>query len=377
MRLLAASVLFLVASLVMAQRKQLVKAASYEQAGMLKEAFLRYEQLHTRKKKGNVEAHTGMGRTAQGLFDRLQEEAKGLYFANDLDAGDRKRQEAVTFKHQMDRKGLDLRWDPILDARRREAQLHVAARLFEQADAAFRADRFAEAEELAARSVKLDPTRKEAEYLLKIAQLEPLHRQGQRAMELELWRDAFRAFKKVTDRDAVYRDAWQLQDRAKEKAAVILAYVPLLNRGVYANNIALAGEGQIEAQLAAAVKQSIFDLRDPLIILVDRDNTDQLLAEQQRQMSGVYDDRYVVEAGKLIGARYVITAKILRYDEVLRREIEVQMQLLDAQSGRIHLSEIVRVNRQELTRGSTRSQLLERAGKRMAARVAQFDPYKR
>ncbi len=376
MRLIILLTFLFLAEAASAQRKQLEQAATYERAGMLQEAFDRYEKLHKGKAK-NVEAHVGMQRSAQGMLDRIQQEAMGFYRMNDLSAGEQERQEAVRFMQTMSLKGLHLQWDPMLQTRRREAQLHEANKLYEQADEAYRAERFAEAEELAARSIVLNDERKEATYLLKLAQLEPLYRQGRRAMELGLWRDAFRAFKRVTDRDASYRDAWALQDQAKEEAQVILAYVPLFNRGLYASSFGIIAEGQLEAQLAASVKQSILDLKEPLLILVDRDNTEQLLAEQQRQLSGIYDDRYVVDAGKLIGARYVLTARLLRYDELLRREIEVQVQLLDAENGRIHLSEIVRVNKQELARGNTRSQLLERSAKRMAQRVVDFDPHKR
>lgn len=355
-------------------RKQLDKAAVYEREGMLEQAHERYAHLHQRKPR-SVEAHVGMQRTAQGIFDRIQQDASALYLLSDLSGGDAKRQQAAAYKQRMQSKGLSLQWDPLLETRRREAQLQEAARLHDSAMEAFRADRFAEAEELAARSLKLDPEARETTYLLKLAQLEPLYRQGKRAQELGLWRDAFRAFKRVTDRDAGYKDAWTLQEQAKAEAQVILAYVPLFDRALYGSALALTNQGQLETQLAASTKQAILDLKDPLYLLVDRDNTAQLLAEQERQMSGVYDDRYVVEAGKLIGARYVLTARILRYDEVLKREIEVQMQLLDAENGRIHVSEIVRVNKQELARGNTRSQLLERAAKRMATRVAAFDPH--
>lgn len=376
MRLLLFLSFLLLTTVAFAQRKKLEQAATYERAGMLREAFDRYEKLYKGKAR-NVEAHVGMQRTAQGLLDRIQQETSGFYLLNEYAAGEQKRQEANQFKQAMERKGLQLQWDPILQQRRREAQLHEANKLYEQADAAFRADRFSEAEELVLKSLGLNGDRKEATYLLKLTQLEPMYRQGKRAMELGLWRDAFRAFKRVTDRDAAYKDAWSLQDQAKANAQVILAYVPLFNKGLYGNGISLAGEGQLEAQLAATVKQSILDLKEPLLILVDRDNTEQLLAEQQRQMSGVYDDRYVVDAGKLLGARYVLTAKVLRYDELLRREIEVQVQLLDAENGRIHVSEIVRVNKQEIGRGNTRSQLMERAAKRMAQRILAFDPHTR
>src|SRR5690606_31863908 len=147
------------------------KARTYEQGGMPQEAFQRYEALHQRK--GNVEGHVGMKRIAQQLFDRIQQEASGLYLANRLEDGERERQKAAVYKQQMDRKGLDLQWDPLVEARRRDAQLHEAGRLYNEADAAFRAERFAEAEDLAGRSLRLDPGRKETEYLLKLSQLEP------------------------------------------------------------------------------------------------------------------------------------------------------------------------------------------------------------
>lgn len=356
-------------------RKELERAAVYEREGMYQEAHDRYAELYRRKPKA-TEAHVGMKRTAQAMFDRLQDKASGLYLANDLDGGDRARQEALYFQGAMEKKGLELTWSPLFEQRRAEAMRAEAERLYQAANAAYRIDRFTEAEELANKSLKLDPDRKETAYLVQLAQLEPRYRQGQRAMETGLWRSAYAEFKRVTDDDMGYKDAWALQEECRKKASYTLAYVPLFNGALYVNSVG-AGEGLLEAQLSANIKQAVMDLNDPLIMLVDRDNTDELLAEQQRQMTGVYDDRYVAEAGKLLGARYVLTGKILRYDDILRKEIEVQMQLIDTETGRIHESEIVRVNKQEIARGAPRAQLLERSSKRIAARIAAFDPFKR
>ena len=157
------------------------------------------------------------------------------------------------------------------------------------------------------------------------------------------------------------------------KASYTLDYVPLFNELLYTAQLN-GGAGQLEYQLSANVKQEVMDLKDPLIMLLDRDHTDELLAEQQRSMSGVYDDRYVAEAGKLLGARFVLTGRILRFDDVLSKQIEVQMQVIDAENGRIRLAEVIRVNKQEIARGAPRAQLLERAAKRMAQRLADFDP---
>lgn len=356
-------------------RKQLQQAAAYEREGMHQEAHDRYHHIQNRK-RGNVEAHIGMKRTAQTMLGHKMQEASGLYLMHDLAAGDRQRQDALNFRQEMTRKGLSLEWDDALEQRRLECQMHEASVLFAQAENAFRAERFTEAEDLANRCVGLDPAHKEAAYLVKLAQMEPRYRQGIRARELGLWRDAFIQFRWVTDRDAGYKDAWQLQAEARERSQLSLAYIPIYNNVIY-NGMAFTDPGILESHLAASFKQAVLDLKDPLIVLLDRDNTDRLLAEQQRQMSGMYDDRHVVEAGKLMGARYVITGKMLRYDEILRRDIEVQLQLLDAESGRIYLSEIISVNKQELARGNTRSQLMERAAKRMAARITTFDPHKR
>ena len=356
-------------------RKEMEHAAVYEREGMYQEAHDQYTELYGRKPKV-VEAHVGMKRTAQALFDRMQDKASGLYMVNDLSGGDRARQEALYFHGRMDQKGMELAWSPLFEQRRMEAARFEADRLFQAADAAYRIDRFSEAEELAAQSLRLRPDRKEAAYLLQLAQLEPRYRQGQRAMETGLWRSAFGELKRVTDADMGYKNAWALQEECRKKAAYTLAFVPLYNNALYVNNLGV-GEGLIESQLSANVKQAVLDLNDPLIMLVDRDNTDELLAEQQRQMTGVYDDRYVSEAGKLLGARYVLTGKILRFDDLLRKEIEVQIQLIETETGRIHESEIVRVNKQEIARGAPRAQLLERSSKRIAARIAAFDPFKR
>ncbi|MEO8588868.1 MAG: hypothetical protein ABI432_05820 [Flavobacteriales bacterium] len=370
--------LIIIAALVSAcgsTRKAMESAAVYEREGMYQEAHDQYADIYEHKPK-MAEARVGMKHTAQALFDRLQDKASALYMANDLNGGDRARQEALHFQSAMEQEGLEMTWNPLFEQRRTEARQYEADRLYQAADAAFRIDRFTEAEDLANQSLRLDPDRKETAYLVQLAELEPHYRHGKRAMETNLWRSAFTEFKRVTDADIGYKDAWALQDQCRGKAECTLAYVPIYNGALYVNNMG-TGEGQLEAQLAANVKQALLDLNDPLLIMVDRDNTDQLLAEQQRQMSGVYDDRYVAEAGKLLGARYVLTGKILRFDDVLRKEIEVQMQVIDTETGRIHVSEIVRVNKQEIIRGGPRTQLLERSSKRIALRLAEFDPFKR
>lgn len=355
-------------------RKQLESAAAYEREGMWNEALDRYTDLFERKPK-EVQAHIGMKRSAQAIFDRMQQRSVLAYRSNELEEGDRARNEANEFRNRMQRKGIVLEENLLIGSDRTAAVKATAARLYAEAEAAFRAERFAEAESLALECTRLDRDNRDAEHLMKLARVEPLYREALLGMELELWREAYRKFEQVIKLDAGHKDSMQRMAECRQHAAYTVAYVPLFNRSLQAVTVDIsASASALDAQLAANVKQHILDLHDDLVMLVDRDNTDELLAEQQRQLSGVYDERYVAEAGKLLGARYVLTGKILRYDDVLGRNMEVQMQLLDAESGRIHLSEILRVNKQELGRGPARPQLLERIAKRAARALAEFEP---
>lgn len=353
-------------------KKQMERASAYEHGGMLQQAFDEYAALYTRRPNA-VQAHLGMKRAAQGLFDRSQGRAMSAYTLHDLDAGERERQNAIALMSDMARYRLDLQWDARFENTRQEAMRTEAVSLYDQAQAAFREDRFTDALDLAERAGKLDPQHRDAIYLARLAKAEPLYREAARSQDLGLWREAYRTFHKVADIDAGHRDVLQRLTTCREKAAFTVAYVPLYNGDLYPEMLGLPS-AQIEEQFAANLKQEVLDLHDPLIMLVERDNSEEVLAEQRRVLSGVYDDRYVAETGKLLGAHYVLTGKILRFDDVLRKEIEVQIQLLDVETGRIRMAEIVRVNKQEIARGAPRAQLLQRAAKRAAIALAEFDP---
>lgn len=355
-------------------RKALERGAHYERAGMHSEAYGVYHELHQRQRM-HVEAHIGMQRTAQAISLRMQDEASAKYLADDLSGGDALRNKVESYHREQAVRGLDLSWNTLLELRRQEAVQRSADRALNEAQAALREQRFEAALDAARRCLALQPDRKEATYVELVATIEPIYQKGEKAMALTLWREGYRQFDRVVSLDAGYKEAMALRDSCRQRAEFSLTYVPIFNQQLYTNELGgVLSATPIEAQLAANVKKALLDLNDPLLILVDRDNTDQLLAEQRRQMGGVYDDRYSMEAGRLIGARYVLSAKILRFDDVLTRQMEVQMQLIDVSTGRILLSDVLRVARQELRKGNTRAQLLERASEQISARVAGFDP---
>lgn len=358
-------------------RRQLSNAAALEQGGMLEQAYRAYAEVHDRR-PADAPALLGMKRTAQARYDRIAREASAAYLAGDRTRGDDLYRQAAQVLAEGEREQLELRPDPILDQRRQEALSSWARATYDQALDAFRNDRFEECQRLCDRVLREVKDMKDAENLRRMAELEPMYREARYAAQLGLWRTAYRTMKRVTDKDPGYKDAWTELERFRAKAAWTLAYVPLYNAMLYQGSLVSATmPGQIESSLRAAVKQAVLDLDDPLIILVDRENTDQLLAEQQRTLEGIYDDAYAAQAGKLLGARYTLSVRILRFDDIFSKQAEVQLTLLDNETGAIGLSEVVRVNKEELARGAPRAQLIDRAAKRIAAHVGGFDPFKR
>src|SRR5690606_8327928 len=176
---------------------------------------------------------------------------------------------------------------------------------------------------------------KEAANIIKLAQLEPRYHKARRAIELQLWRDAYMQLKAITDRDHGYKDAWQLQEYCREHASYTLAYLPLVNPNGVVSVDKLLGGMSIEHQLAASIKDALLELNDPLLILIARESMDDLLAQQRRNMSGGYDDRHTSESGAVMRACVVLADGLLGFVEVISRLFEGQIKLWEVLVGRI------------------------------------------
>ncbi len=366
--------LFLIPLLVAcgSQRRQLDAARVYEEGGMHWEAYSAYRELYTRKPT-MATAHVGMQRAAKALVMGKAAAAIAAYDNGDIKGGDGMRDETATFRRRFATDGVSLQEEPGLEAARSQALAREARNAMEQAETAYRASKFEEAAIAATRALELDPTLKEAEYLQRVAQLETRYQQALRAEELGLLHDAYRAYSWITEKDIGYKDAWQRLASIRERVHFTLAIVPLYNNGIY--TVMLGGTpGLVEQQLIANIESAILALNDASIILVDRDRTDVLLAEQQRSMEATYDERYVVNAGRLMGAARVLAPRIIRFDDILNRHIEVQIQIIDTGTGRIELSQVLGVTKDELRTGNTRTQLIELVAGKIARSIAAFKP---
>ena len=125
-------------------------------------------------------------------------------------------------------------------------------------------------------------------------------------MELRLYQEAYAFFDKVAAIDADFNGVLQLMDECVEKGRINLTIIPITRKSTQLSTT--------ERAMVTAIKQRVLEAGNPFIRLVARDDLDILLEEQRNSMSGIFDQSAVIEAGRLIGAEYVVLAELLRFD---------------------------------------------------------------
>ena len=351
------------------------QAQSFEDAGLHQDALEAYSEVYRRDARRS-EARIAMQRNAQLQLDKQLNEVDFLYLKKDHLGAVRAFEEAEEMKTDLESFDLELLIPAQYAGIYSSARQAHSSQLFETAKQHVKDRRFEEAEDILYDLTRVDPVHMEANYLWKIAELEPKYLQAQKAEELGYYRDAYRLYKKVTNKDIQYKDALDRQQLMAEKASYTVAYVPIGN-SVFDELFEMLGRSnRAEDAFASSVKDAILDLDDPLIRLVDRENTDHLLAEQRRAMSDVYRGE-LIEAGELLGAQYVLTGKILKFNKVSKK-CDYMIEMMETSTGEIHFSEIITFDRDDFNSRSERDvedQITDHVGQEVAAYLAAFDPF--
>lgn len=342
--------------------KKLVKdAQAYEEAEMTGQSFERYRQAYIANPK-NVNAHVGLKKTGQQLLLNHLQKVKSAMSAGDFDLANEHLEKAnyltefaslykVKLEIPVSFSGLseqiERKWIETAEAEAYDLLLN---------------EEYEKAIEKAEEIKSLDPGNKEAEYLTLLAKIYPKYNEGKKAYELGLYRSAYFAFDEVVKIDADFKDALQLRDESQKKEQFTMAYVPVHHQGVAT---------AFEMSLAAEIKQSILSLDDPFMILLNRDNMEKLLEEQKKNMEAIFGEKQIIEAGKLIGAQYILTGEIVNFQnelspkivetkkgylganrlskkvtysevkQMLNVNIQYRFELMNTQTGRVYLADNV------------------------------------
>lgn len=338
----------------------LKEAEALENGGLQKKAFERYEQAY--KQHGKVDGLIGMRRLAQADVNRKFAESQALCaqgnYENALNSFDEAFRLVVSYNH------LEITAPSSADFQRSSCLSEYVNFLYEKAETAFRAERYDEAQEFIRRLQRFDRNNKNAQYLELLARIYPAYNKGVKAMELGYFREAFSFFNEVVNLDAGFRDAKVLMEESLEKAKFTIAYVPIKNEKV---------DPALQTAISGAIKQNILASKSPFIELVERERMDQMIQEQMNSMSGIFDENSVIEAGKLLGSRYIITGEVIQYEHKVAQQRSYERK---AYLGPTSNSKKVRYTEYRLGRGldaSFKFQILDaETGKLYASQIVPF-----
>ncbi len=282
-------------------KSQLQDAKEYEDARMYSKALNLYSELLVRKE--TKEALIGKKRVVEAIIRENYDGPIRMYCMQDkLCEAEQLYSELLTFIEK--NKSLDVKEpyglkDFILQSKRTYCES-----LYKQAESDVLAFKYDEAR------VKLNLIRNffedfpNLDYLESLCVLYPNYYLATKSMEEGRLRDAYKALKRIEAIDPSFKDSKKMLESCLKQGRVTVAYVAVDRENV--NN-------DVEKEMGAHVTQSLLDNKDPFLTLLDRDYTSRLLEEQKLGMSGLYDEKTLIEAGKLVGAQYILLGEIIEY----------------------------------------------------------------
>ena len=282
-------------------KSQLQDAKEYEEARMYSKALSLYSELLVRKE--TKEALIGKKRVVEALIrENYDGPIRMLCMQDKLCEAEQLYSELSTFVEK--NKSLDVKEPYGLKDFIVQSKRNYCESLYKQAESDVLAFKYDEAR------VKLNIIRSFFEdfpnlnYLESLCVLYPNYYLATKSMEEGRLRDAYKALKRIESVDPSFKDSKQMLESCLKQGRITVAYVAVDRENV--NN-------DVEKEMGAHVMQSLLDNKDPFLTLLDRDYTSKLLEEQKLGMSGLYDEKTLIEAGKLVGAQYILLGEIIEY----------------------------------------------------------------
>ena len=285
----------------MSYKSQLQDAKEYEDARMYSKALSLYSELLLEKE--TKEALIGKKRVVEAIIrENYDGPIRMLCMQEKISEADRLYSELSDF---VDRnKSLDVKEPVGLKDFIVQSKRTYCESLYKQAESDLLVFKYDDAR------VKLNLIRNffedfpNLDYLESLCVLYPNYYLATKSMDEGRLRDAYKALKRIEAIDPSFKDSKKMLESCLKQGRITLAYVAVDRESV--NN-------DVEKEMGAHVMQSLLDNKDPFLTLLDRDYTSKLLEEQKLGMSGLYDEKTLIQAGKLVGAQYILLGEIIEY----------------------------------------------------------------
>lgn len=279
------------------------KAIKLEAAGMTVEAAEKYYWA-LRKKNTNIDAQIGLKQAGQFVLNKhLSEFISAKTFGNKSVAVN-KYQDAISYYNKVNRIGVSLKFPAQYEVDYADVKMSYLGDLYTEATSYLEEENYGNAQSLFNKITNLDASYKDAYELQNIAFAEPLYRQGINAMNNVRYRTALYSFEKIRYRLPNYKNVSELESEVLLEGAFPIAILP------FENGTTTSG---IDATVSAYALTALSNINDPFLKIVDRENLQMILHEQHLGLSGIFNEESAINVGELTGAKAILTGTVLTY----------------------------------------------------------------
>lgn len=297
--LLGLLVIFAVLGTSCASKKYAKKGAKYEAAGMYEmaaEMYFKSLQANT----DNIDARIGLKKNGQRLLDQ-----KVIAVHNAYDASDDKKTvysflDAQGYKDMVARLGVELTMSERTPDLFKEAKARYVEKIYNEAQLLLDDEKFKQSEELLAEVKRLEPNYGNTDEMMKVSKSEPIYRQGKEFLNTGMYRKSYSCFDQILKTQGSYKDSKELRDEALNKGMITITFGNIENKTRFED---------VSSIVESKVKSAVNSLNNPFVKVIDKQNTNQLIEEQQRGVNQGFD----IQVGKILAAKALFTGSVMKF----------------------------------------------------------------
>ncbi|MEM9052280.1 MAG: CsgG/HfaB family protein [Bacteroidota bacterium] len=281
------------------------KAEKLEEAGLYSDAAVFYYNSLI-KNRNNVNARIGLSKMGQRLLNNKVDE-----FTKTRALGENKEAvyaylDAKAYHDKIERLGIELEYPRYIDDDYEDVKETYVKELYDESNELLADKKFDEATGLLREIEKLSPNYKDVSSLKNTAVNEPLYLAALQHFDAGRYRLAYYEFDEVYRVDPNYKDAAILREECLDLGKFPVAISKFENATKFS---------QVDERLSAFIVTDLSSINDPFLRIVERDNLELILKEQRMSLSGIVDQNAAVEVGNLLGAKAIITGKVISFSE--------------------------------------------------------------
>lgn len=282
-------------------KKYAKQAIQFEAAGMYQDAAKNYlESL--RRDRNNIEARIGLKKTGEKVFqDYLDAFFSAKAVGNKREAvyayidAQKYREILSGYNITVDQLSYMQRDFELLKNEYLETQYNEGKVLMGQ-------EKYAEAKIVFTEVIDLDPNFKDVSNLKQIAYIEPYYQQALVAYSDENYVKAYYLLDNVVSNDPNYKDTKNLRAECLDLGIYTIAIVGIENT---------TGDDVLGHKIQASLVTNLANNTNPFIKVIDRENMESILEQQRLNLSGAIDENTAATVGELLGAKAVISGRII------------------------------------------------------------------